>query len=112
MPGTVTAVIVRIGTRSELGDLEGTAASPEAAGALVDRLVAARLAAAGGASAAVWVRLDDGPVAAVVTAAVEAGSTVIVLADEIGQDPELRREARRAADVATALVRERGAVRS
>lgn len=76
---------------------------------MVDRLIQVRVDAANGADAMFDVRCADGPVAAVVAAAVEAGATAVVLDDELAADPDQVRDARRAADVAWALSIERAA---
>ena len=76
---------------------------------LTDRLVRVRSDAGAGVDAALEVRSDDGPVAAVIAAGVEAGATVIVLDEALAADLDQVRDARRSADVAWALTVERGA---
>ncbi|UDY35770.1 hypothetical protein [Dermatobacter hominis] len=99
---------VRVATAAQLGALDGPVRVVSADGDLASRLAAVRRLAAEGAVAALVLDLDDGPVASVVTAAVEAGAAVVVLPDGEPIDGEVARDARRAADVTQALVVERG----
>lgn len=109
---------VRVATRSEIGSKDGVPLPSGPGSSLTERLAAARRDGARrdgarqsegeeDAPLAMWVEPTDGPLAAVVTAAVEAGATLIVVPDELDSDPAVRRDIRRAADVASALVRER-----
>ena len=79
-------------------------------GSLEGRLVSLRRLVAEGRVVTFEVAASDVPVAAVVTAAVEAGAAAVVAAGSIapGDRHGFERDVRRAADVASALVVERG----
>lgn len=99
-------------TGAGLGAL-GPVVEPDRSAPLVDRLAQVRRLSAGGPPVAFRIDPADGPSAAVATAAVEAGATVLVLADGRGDERgaaaleragRSERDVRRAAHVAATLV--------
>lgn len=74
---------------------------------LQDRLVLLRHLVSGGDRVTFEVTADDVPVAAVVTAAVEAGAAEVVAVGDGSDQPDFVRDLRRARHVATALAVER-----
>lgn len=110
------AVSVRVAAagefRADQQGTDGTVRVVDPGAPLAERLSAVRRAAAAGEHVAWQLVPSDGPVAAAVTAAVEAGARTVVLPDGEPLDGELAREVRRAADVTVALLVERdGAMR-
>jgi hypothetical protein len=102
-------VTVRVVTSDHLPTLDGPVptVAPDV-GDLTARLAAVRRLAADGPPPAFVLADDDEPVAAIVTAAVEAGAGAVVLPVGEHADGELARTVRRAADVTFALLVERG----
>jgi hypothetical protein len=102
------AVSVRVATSAQFAADPGPAHLVDATDGLRGRLVAVRHLAADGGRPALTLDPSDGPPAAVVTAAVEAGVAVIVLPEGEPLDGTLARDVRRAADITQALLVERG----
>ena len=105
------AVSVRVATAGEFRAQEhgsdGAVRVIDPDAPLVERLTAVRRAAEAGEHVVWQLVPSDGPVAAAVTAAVEAGARTVVLPEGEPLDGPLARDVRRAADVTIALLVER-----